>query len=124
MQKTISIVGILLIVILIMYVSNISLKTTYKKDIKNLERKSDSLSKDNNKLKISSDKLKKEINDISGKSLILDSIIKVQEKRIYGLLQEKNRLSKQRDSLKNDASKIINADSVTIDKYRSKYFGM
>lgn len=124
MIKQYLVIVILLVILCMYYFSTINVTTTYKRDIKILKSKADSLSEVNERLKKVSDKLDKEIKEINSKGLVLDSILKVQEKNIYYLSQEKKKLIQQRDNLKNDISKIIDADSTTINSYRSKYFGM
>lgn len=122
MDKKLIIIFILLIMFGGLLFTSVKVNCDSKKYIKELKMQSDSIAKENVKLDSLSSKLKREITDISNASFRIDSILNKQKEVIYYLAVEKNKISKQRDSLKNDINKIIDADSTTIESYRSKYF--
>jgi hypothetical protein len=122
MDKKLIIIFILLIMFGALLFTSVKINCDHKKYVKELKMQSDSIAKENVKLDSLSSKLKKEIADISNASFRIDSVLNKQKEVIYYLAVEKNRISKQRDSLKNDINKIIDADSTTIESYRSKYF--
>ena len=122
MDKKLIIIFILLIMFGGLLITSVKVNCDHKNILKKLKMESDSISKENVKLDEMSNKLKKEIASINNSSVKIDSVLNRQKEVIYYLAMEKNKISQQRDSLKNDINKIIDADSTTIESYRSKYF--
>jgi peptidoglycan hydrolase CwlO-like protein len=118
MNKNIIFICILLVLILVSYLFNINVSSDYKKQIKQLRKVNDSLTSKVDYYEKLSDRIQGEIDSIQIIYVAKDSILKKQEYNIAILKWEIQKLKNK----KNEPTDIVNADSSTIERYRTKYF--
>jgi peptidoglycan hydrolase CwlO-like protein len=119
MNKNIIFICILLALILVSYLFNVNVSSDYKKQIKQLRKVNDSLSSKVDYYKKLSNRIQDEIDSIQVMYISKDSVLKKQEYNIGILKWELNKLKNKKN---NEIIEIVNADSTTIESYRTKYF--